>query len=190
MKKMILLMIMAGLVSCTISNASFAQDVAGQKVYKTKTGKTITVNETHPQGQSLSDISVSFTGNQASTLNYKDADPINKVLLGDLDGNGFDELYLITIGAGSGSYGNIIGVASNADKSLSQIFIPTVEEKDLQKGGNFEGYEGHDVIDIVENSMVRTFPVKSASATKRVIKYKLKAGEAGYLFYIITSTVY
>lgn len=158
--------------------------------YKTSTGKTVTVSESHPRGQSLSDISVAFAGDAASALNFTDTDPILKVLVGDLDANGFDELYIITVNAGSGSYGNVIGIASNKDKSLSQITFPAVEENDLKKGGKFEGYEGHDEFEIVENSLARRFPIKSASAKMRAVNYKLKAGEASFVLYIKNSTAF
>ncbi len=156
--------------------------------YKTKTGKIITVAESHPQGQSLSNISVAFAGDAASEMKFTDVDPINKVLVGDLDGNGFDEIYIITIAAGSGSYGNVIGVGSNSDKSLSLVFMPPVEEKDLGKGGKFEGYEGHDEFEIIGNALVRTIPLKAARPAQRKIWYQMKAGEAGYLLYIKKST--
>ena len=171
------------------SSTGKSNPTSGIKEYKTKTGKIINVVETHPQGASLSDISVGLSGNLSSVIKYKDVDPINKVLVGDLDGNGFDEAYIITIAAGSGSYGNVIGVASLNDKSLSQIFMPPVEEKNMKKGGQFEGYEGHDVYEIKENSLVRTFPIKAVKGTKRAVTYKLKAGEAGFKLNPITSTV-
>ena len=146
------------------------------------------MSESHPQGQSLSNISVAFDGDAASEMKFTDVDPINKVLVGDLDGNGFDEVYLITAAAGSGSYGNVIGVASNSDKSLSMISFPQVDENDLKKGGKFEGYEGHDEFAIDGKSLVRTFPIKAAKATKRTTNYNLKPGEAGYILYIKTTT--
>jgi hypothetical protein len=160
------------------------------KEYKTHTGKTIVVAESHPQGQSLSNISVAFAGNAASEMKFTDTDPISKVLVGDLDANGFDEIYIITTSAGSGSYGNVIGLASLSDKSLSPITVPVVEEKDMKAGGQFEGYLGHDEFEIVENSLARRFPIKAANATTRGINYKLKAGEAGFILYIKNSTAY
>jgi len=160
------------------------------KEYKTRTGKTIVVTESHPQGQSLSNISVAFAGNSASEKKFTEVDPVSKVLVGDLDANGFDEVYVITTSAGSGSYGNVIGLASLSDKSLSPITVPVVEEKDMKAGGQFEGYQGHDEFEIIENSLARRFPVKAANATTRGINYKLKAGEAGFLLYIKNSTAY
>ena len=161
-----------------------------KKEYKTKTGKIITVSESHPQGQSLSNIRVAFAGDAASEMKFTDMDPINKVLVGDLDANGYDELYIITTSAGSGSYGNVIGIASLSDKSLSQITMPAVEEKEMKKGGKFEGYEGHDEFEIIENSLARRFPIKAPNATKRAINYKLKPVEASFVLYIKTSTAF
>lgn len=154
------------------------------KSYKTRTGKTITITESHPQGQSLSDISAGFQGEPKTVVEFKDVDPIRKVLVADLDGNGFDEVYIITTGAGSGSYGNVTGLASNADKSLTQIFFPQVEEKGLKKGATFEGYEGHDEFEIVQNTLVRTFPLKTGKTSVRTLRYGLKAGEAGFVLYL------
>jgi hypothetical protein len=205
MKKMILFpAIMAILMSCSNNQATTekstsqdsvaAADTAAPAVtktdYKTNTGKVITVSESHPQGASLSNITVAFAGDPASEMKFTDVEPINKVLVGDLDSDGFDELYIITISAGSGSYGNVIGIASLKDKSLSQITVPPVEEKDLKKGGQFEGYEGHDKYEIIENSLARQFPIKGTNVTTRAINYKLKAGEAALKLVIKTSTAF
>jgi hypothetical protein len=65
--------------------------------YRTKTGKTIIISETHPVGRSLSTIEIRSKGfeyNYAET--YEDRDPISNVFVADLDGNGFDEIYIIT----------------------------------------------------------------------------------------------
>jgi hypothetical protein len=154
------------------------------------TGKKVIIEETHPNGASLSNIKVWFADNQASEMVYSDVDPINRVLTGDLDANKFDEIYIWTTSAASGSYGKIIGLASLGDKSFALVNLPEVGEKDLAPGGNFEGYEGHDEFDIIENSLSRTFPVKSDKGSKRAINYKMKPGEAGYQLWVKTSTVY
>jgi hypothetical protein len=159
--------------------------------YKTKTGKIFVVTESHPTGMSLSNISVGFKGGDSlSQMPYNDVDPISKVLVGDLDANGFDEIYIITTAAGSGSYGKVFGVSSNSDKSVSMISIPEVTEEDMKKGGKFEGYEGHDEFEIVENSLARRFPIKGDGVKMRAINYKLKAGENSYLLYIKNSTAF
>jgi hypothetical protein len=87
------------------------------KAYKTKTGKTIIISETHPVGRSLSTIEISTKGfehNYADT--FEDKDPISDVFVADLDGNGFDEIYIITTSAGSGSYGTVLGWGAGAKR--------------------------------------------------------------------------
>ncbi len=160
------------------------------KEYKTKTGKTFVVVTTHPEGASLSNIKVTLKEVPGSEMSFDKVDPINKVMVDDLDADGFDEIYISTTSAGSGSYGNLYGVASNKDKSVSGVYMPTVEQADMAKGKHFEGYEGHDDFQIIENSVVRTFPIKADKATKRQVNYKMKAGEATFLFYIKNSTAY
>jgi len=151
------------------------------KEYKTKTGKTIIVSETHPVGRSLSTIEISTKGfehNYAET--YEDRDPISEAFVADLDGNGFDEIYIITTSAGSGSYGTVLGFASNKDKSLSSIHFPDQEE-----GEKFEGYMGHDTFKIEGQNLVRVFPVyregdanTNPTGGKRKLVYGLYPGEA------------
>ena len=167
------------IISCTGTNK---QDINSLKIYKTKTGKTIIVIETHPIGQSLSTIEIStndFEHNHHEI--YKNVDPISDIHIADLDNNGFDEIYIITTSAGSGSYGNVLGFASNKDKSISMINFP-----EIQKGEQaFEGYMGHDIFSIEDNKLVRIFPLykkndinQHPTGGRRKLLYGLYPGEA------------
>lgn len=150
--------------------------------YQTGTGKTITIRETHPLGRSLSTIEVGtrdFEHNRPET--FADRDPISGVFVADLDRNGFDEIYIITASSGSGSYGDVLGFASNKDRSLSMVNFPRPEEGD----GRFRGYMGHDGFAIDGHNLVRTFPVynegdgnSSPTGGRRRIVYGLHHGEA------------
>jgi len=140
------------------------------------------ISETHPVGQSLSTIKIStkdFEYNYSEI--YEDRDPISDIFLSDLDDNGFDEIYIITTSAGSGSYGTVLGFASNKDKSLSMINFPEVHEGD----NNFKGYMGHDTFKIADRKLVRIFPIYNQDDTnkdptdgKRKLVYGLYPGEA------------
>jgi hypothetical protein len=101
--------------------------------------------------------------------------------LADLDGNGFDEIYIITKSAGSGSYGSVLGFASNKDKSLSMINFPEIREGDA----HFQGYMGHDAFRIEGQKLIRIFPVYKKGDTnenptggRRKLVYGLYPGEA------------
>ena len=164
--------------------ASQSKDGATEasKAYRTKTGKTIIVSETHPAGQSLATIEVRTEGFEHNFGEvFEDQDPISDVLVADLDGNGFDEIYIVTTAAGSGSYGTVLGFASNKDKSLSMIHFPEVRERDA----HFEGYMGHDTFDIAGRKLIRIFPVYKTGDTnenptggRRKLTYALTPGEA------------
>jgi len=165
-------------------STSYNKDTSSDasKTYETKTGKRIIISETHPTGQSLSTIEIStkdFEHNYSEI--YRDRDPISDVFVADLDGNGFDEIYIITTSAGSGSYGTVLGFASNKDKSLSMINFPEIQESDK----NFEGYMGHDTFKLENQKLVRTFPIYNKDDTNqhptggtRKLVYGLYPGEA------------
>jgi len=168
-----------GLISCFDTKYSSSED---PKTYKTKTGKTIIISETHPVGQSLSTIKIitkDFEHNYPEI--YQDRNPISDVFVADLDGNGFDEIYIITISAGSSSHGTVLGFASNKDKSLSMINFPEIQKGDE----NFEGYMGHDTFKIEDQKLVRIFPIYNQGDTNqnptggtRKLVYGLYPGEA------------
>ena len=160
--------------------------------YATRSGKSLRIEERHPVGQSLSDIAVTSTGFEYNLSEvFNDRDPIKSVFVADLDGNGFDEFYIVTASSGSGSYGDVLGLASNRDKSLSLIYLPEVREGDE----SFSGYMGHDSFSIVDNRLVRSFPVYLPADTNnnptggaRRLSYALLAGEAGWQLQIAASS--
>ena len=175
----LILTTMAGAASCT---KPLNSQSSSPKAYKTHTHKTIVISETHPVGLSLSTITIStkdFEHNISETL--ENMDPISDVMIADLDENGFDEIYIITTSQGSGSYGKVLGFASNKDKSLSMINFPGTE----QDKKVFEGYMGHDSFTIEVKKLIRTFPVYHKTDTNqhptggtRKVIYGLYPGEA------------
>jgi len=168
-----------GLISCC-HKKNVSPDAP--KEYKTKTDKTIIISETHPVGRSLSTIEIRTKGFEHNHAEgYDDKDPISDVFVADLDGNGFDEIYIITTSSGSGSYGAVLAFASNKDKSLSMINFPNIRKGDK----NFEGYMGHDTFKIEGQKLVRIFPIYNRGDTnsnptggKRKMVYGLYPGEA------------
>ena len=153
-----------------------------QREYKTKSGKTIRITETHPVSQSLSAIRIRSEGFEYEfDETFEDTDPIKDVFITDLDTNGFDEIYIFTVSVGSGSYGRIIGIASNRDKSMSMINFPEIDKSDPI----FEGYMGHDDFTIQNQRLLRSFPIYREQDTNadptggvRRIAYTLAPGEA------------
>ena len=154
--------------------------------FKTATGKTIIVNEKHQHRESLTSITIETNGfENDDTIDLVDIDPVSFIQLADLDHNGFDEIYIITQAAGSGSYLNVIGYASNRDKSFTPIYFPELSDTDFEKGGLFEGYMGHDSFFFQENKLARKFPIylesdsnSNPTGGEKEISYLLLQGEA------------
>ena len=156
---------------------------------KTLTLQDITFEITTVGEGSVSDLIIQPNGleidNQKIVLEI-DGQVVNAEIE-DLNSDGFPEILVYTVSAGSGSYGNVIGYSVNNGKSMSQIYFPEISEnKDASAG-----YMGHDEFAVVETSLVRRFPVyKSGDSNSdptggtRQIQYKLQDGEASRLFVI------
>lgn len=102
----------------------------------------------------------------------------------DLDADGSPEVYVYVTSAGSGSYGSLAAYAANKGRSLTAIFLPPLTDDPKAS----KGYLGHDEFRVVENTLVRRFPVYRDGDTNakptggtRQVQYKLKAGEAGWV---------
>lgn len=100
----------------------------------------------------------------------------------DLDANGSPEVYVFTQSAGSGSYGTVVAYAANRQKSVTEIALPKLSRTAAR------GYQGHDEFAVVEQYLVRRFPIyrpgdSNAKPTggQRQIQYRLRAGEAGWV---------
>ena len=105
----------------------------------------------------------------------------------DLNSDGFPEILVYTVSAGSGSYGNVIGYSVNNGKSISQIYFPEISENKEAS----VGYMCHDEFAVIETSLVQRFPIyksgdynSNPTGGTRQIQYKLQDGEASRLFVI------
>ena len=160
------------------------------KEYFTKSGKIFIVDIDHSMGASICTVEVETKGFDIANTTHKlgTLDPVKDIFLSDLDDNGFEEIYLITQSAGSGSYVNIYGIASNTDKSTSPVYVRPVSEKQMEKGGLFEGFMGHNNFTLQNKKLINSFPVyknedsnaKPTGGNKK-IEYRLIAGEAGWI---------
>ena len=132
----------------------------------TKTGKTITINEANPNGQSLSSISIIPFGFATNTPITLETNKLTDFFLTDMNGDSFDELVLISTAQGSGSYGEATIYTTAKDQELIPVNVPKITEEDTKQGGLFEGYMGHDYFRVIEGgALVREFPTFTATDT-------------------------
>ncbi len=100
----------------------------------------------------------------------------------DLNADGSPEVYVYVQSAGSGSYGRLVAYSANRSKSLSEISLPELTEKDAT------GYQGHDQFAVLEGVLGRRFPIyrdtdtnAAPSGGTRQVQYRLTPGEATWL---------
>jgi heat shock protein HslJ len=157
------------------------------KTLTTKTGKTITIKETNPVGESLSTITITPAGFATNTPITLEKNKLTDSFLLDMNKDTFDELVLITTAQGSGSYGEATIFTTTKDGELLPVKVPDITEDDTKKGSLFEGYTGHDSFSIVNGVLVREFPTSNASDTnslptgpKRKVIYNLNEKDGAY----------
>jgi len=191
----LLMTILLGIACQNVQNqksktTSTIENKLSSKEYTTNSGKKFIVHIHHSQGASISDAKVETKGFDVVNTTHKMGviDPIEEIFLADLDKGGFEEIYLVTQTAGSGSYSNIYGIASNKDKSAIPVYVRPVSEKQIAKGGLFEGFMGHNKFSMEDGKLINTFPVynegdSNAKPTggNRRIEYRLIAGETGWI---------
>jgi hypothetical protein len=156
---------------------------------KTLTLQNITFDISTTGEGSISELTIQPKGlevdNQKITLEL--VGQVTNAEIEDLNSDGFPEILIYTVSAGSGSHGSVIGYSVNKGKSLSQIYFPELSNN---KEASI-GYMGHDEFAIIETSLARKFPVymtddsnSKPTGGTRQIEYKLKDGEVSRLFVI------
>ena len=146
----------------------------------------ITFRVTCPNASSINDATIVPEGLEI------DNSPITREVDGsvigaevaDLDANGSPEVYVYVTSAGSGSYGSLLAYAANNRKSLSEIYLPPLEEDPEASSG----YMGHDEFTALELRLGRRFPIYREGDTNaeptggtRQLQYRLEPGEAGWI---------
>ncbi len=153
---------------------------------RTLTEQGVTFHVSSPNAESINMLRIQPSGLKAdNTLIERQIEgTVTGAEVADLNVDGSPELYVYVTSAGSGSHGSLVAYASNKGKSLTEIYLPPIEEDKAAA----QGYMGHDEFAVVENTLVRRFPVYKDGDTNakptggtRQIQYKLKAGEAGWL---------
>jgi Periplasmic lysozyme inhibitor of I-type lysozyme len=153
----------------------------------------ITFHVLCPNDSSLNQLEIIHSGLEVDNAPIKrEVDgTVTGAEVADLNSDGSPEIYVYVTSAGSGSYGTLVAYSANKKKSLSEIYLPPLEDDP----DNAKGYMGHDRVAVVETSLVRRFPIykegdSNAEPTggMRQLQYKLVAGEAGWVLKLVNST--
>lgn len=120
-----------------------------------KSGKIVQVEVDNSESASINKVNIISTDFKEDISIKLETEPITDVFIADLDKNGYEELYLITTSAGSGSYGEVYAFISDKDVEIIQCSLASISESET----DFKGYMGHDSFYIENSILIREFPV-------------------------------
>lgn len=121
-------------------------------------------------------------------VDFGETDPPIAVHQGDLDKDGFEEIYLITQSAEPEAYGTVLGLSSRKDSTASVISFEGATPYNTKEGEPYEGYGGHDSFSIHDGVMTNVFPVyipqdnpSNPTGGRRRVFYELVKGDGSML---------
>jgi len=123
-------------------------------------------------GKDVRDISFSIRGR------------LRKILVEDLNEDGYPDLLLCVYSGPNGELGNIVAVSSSGNNSLLPVRFPDIYSDHKLS----EGYKGRDEFTVLASTLLQSFPVYKADDTDiptggtKVIQYKMVKAENGYTF--------
>lgn len=136
-----------------------------------------------PDGNGGYNLSIQPMGEQAIERHIND--PVIDAAVGDLNEDGSYDILIFTRGVGSGSYGDVVAYSSNEGQSWNEVHFPELSSELKQ------GYMGHDKFEVVDNVLVRQFPLYLEGDTNanpkgktRQIQYDLQEGGASRQFVV------
>ncbi|WP_457668367.1 PliI family lysozyme inhibitor of I-type lysozyme [Thiolapillus sp.] len=179
-----------------LSGANAGEQEKGSLAFdKTLSLEGISFHISSPNNSSINQLTIVPSGLEIdnSTIKQKIDGTVTNAEIADLNADGSPEIYIYVTSAGSGSYGELVAYSANHKKSLSEVYLPPLTDDKK----NSQGYMGHDEFAIVENTLVRRFPVYNKNDTNaaptggtRQLQYKLVPGEATWLLKLDKSISY
>jgi len=137
------------------------------------------------------DVSVSPKGfdKEVRDLSFPVRGRLRKILVEDVNEDGYPDLLLCIYGGANGEMGTIAGISSSGNASLVPVRFPDIYSDSKLS----EGYKGHDEFSILVGSLMQSFPVYKPGDTDtptggtRVVQYKITKADNGLAFKVLRS---
>jgi hypothetical protein len=150
-----------------------APAAGGAKFDKSASYGKISFRVTSPQAAESNSFTITPAGlsvsNEPVTMQVNGK--VTDVMAQDIDGDNSPEAAVIVESANGRRTASVF--TTFAGKSFGQVNFP-----EPSAAGLFDGYEGGDEYEMMENTFVRRFPLKGQAAKTRQLQFKLKPGEA------------
>src|SRR3954469_18356101 len=127
-------------------------------------------------------ISPKGFGKDVSNISLAIKGRLHKILVDDLNEDGFPDLVLCYYNGPNDELGNITSIASSGNNSLVPVTFPDIYTDQKLS----EGYKGHDEFTVLVGTLQQSFPFYKPGDTDtptggtKVIQYKLMKARDGY----------
>jgi hypothetical protein len=135
------------------------------------------------ESENVVSISPKGFGKEVRDLSFAIKGRLRKILVDDLNSDGYPDLILCIYSGINGTMGNIACVASSGNNSLVPAHFPDIYSAPKLR----EGYKGHDEFSVMIGTLMQSFPIYKPDDTDtptggtRVIQYNIMNGENGNL---------
>ena len=138
------------------------------------------------------DVSVSPKGfdKEVRDLSFPVRGRLRKILVEDVNEDGYPDLLLCIYGGANGEMGTIAGISSSGNASLVPVRFPDIYSDSKLS----EGYKGHDEFSDLTGTLLRKFPIylpadtlDKATGGTRVVQYKAMKDNGHLAFKVLRS---
>ena len=143
-------------------------------------GYRVVCNNKSPSSNEVS-ISPKGFGKDVKNMAFTLKGTLRKILLDDLNADGYPDVILCIYSGVDGEIGNAAAVVSAGKNSLTPAALPDIYSNPALR----EGYKGHDVFTTLMGTVMQSFPVyktgnaDTATGITRVIQYDIGKSESG-----------
>lgn len=137
---------------------------------KSETENSVTVSP-KGLGKDINDFAVNVKGR------------LRKIIVDDVNGDGYPDLIFCVYGGANGDMGNIAAVTTSGNNSITPAYFPDIYSNPKIS----QGYKGHDEFTTMMGTLTQSFPIYLAADTDtptggtRVVQYNIERGEKGSL---------
>lgn len=156
------------IVLCTIASKSKAQQ--GRRIDTTMkytaAGYRVYTNNKSAEKNNITISLIGFSNTAHRDASFDVKGVVKGAAVDDFNNDGFPDMVVYVYNGKDATIGTVIGIASEKNESIRPIFFPDI----LDDAKLRTGYKGQDKFQLIEGTLMRSFPVFDTSDTTGVLK--------------------
>jgi hypothetical protein len=167
-----------------ITNATAQYKKVDTTMKYTTAGYRLYTNNKSAEKNSITISVIGFSNSAQRDASFEIKGVVKGAAVDDFNNDGFPDLVIYVYSGKDASTGTVIGVASEKNESIRPIFFPDI----LDDAKLRLGYKGQDKFQLIEGTLLRSFPLYDTSDSTNLLKplnivrniqYRVITGENG-----------